>query len=183
LLEWRVSNWAGKRVPERGLSARSMMFDDVFAGPDGRREASASVRSVKRIFAAYWRDGEALMRKDRRPEARRNSVMPGDVVELEKIVQDQPDLFLDEIIRERLHERTRVLYGLGLVAKTLRLCGYTWKVLARIAAQRDAEQRRACRAKIATVDARCLLFIDESHHEKKNKLGAAGARAAGGGLH
>ena len=34
------------------------------------------------------------------------SMMPGDVVELEKIVQDQPDLFLDEI-RERLHERTR----------------------------------------------------------------------------
>ena len=53
------------------------------------------------------------------------------------------------------------------MAKTLRLRGYTWKVLARITAQRDAEQRRAYRAKIATFDARCLVFIDETHHDKK----------------
>ncbi len=46
--------------------------------------------------------------------------------------------------------------------------GLTSKVLARRAAQRDARARLDFRDLIGTFDPRCLLFIDESHHDRKN---------------
>ena len=42
------------------------------------------------------------------------------------------------------------------------------KVLARLAAQRDARARLDFRDVIGTFDPQCLLFIDESHHDRKN---------------
>ena len=41
-------------------------------------------------------------------------------------------------------------------------------MLARLAAQRDARARLDFRDVIGTFDPQCLLFIDESHHDRKN---------------
>ncbi len=148
---------------------------DFLTDPSGY--TPASLRSIYRIIEAYTRYGTVLMRRDT-PEMRARSMTGEHVTELLKIVLEQPDLYLDEI-RRRLHRRTGVLYSDPHVELMLLRRGYTWKVLARLAAQRDARARLDFRSVISTFDPRCLLFIDESHHDRKNTRRSRGRARRG----
>ena len=121
-----------------------------------------SLRTIYRIIESFERYGAVLVR-----EARAGSLLQGHLTDLLKIVKQQPDLFLDKI-QTRMHQRTSVMYGRSVLAKALLDRGYTWKVLARMAKERDAQERLAFRRMMSTIDARCLLFIDESHHDRNN---------------
>jgi hypothetical protein len=101
------------------------------------------------------------------PEVRARSMKGAHVIESEKCLLNDPDLYLDEI-RKRLHQRTGVRYSDSYVEAMMLRRGRTSKVLARRAAQRDARARLDFRDVIGTFDPRCLLFIDESHHDRKN---------------
>ena len=136
----------------------------------------ASLSSIHRVIRSFKRYGEVRMRKDF-SEARAAS-MTRHLTELVKIVLEQPDRFLDEI-QVLLRDRTGVMYTRSMVEGRLLQRGYGWKVLGRIAAQRDAEERLAYRAMIRTFDPRCLLFLDESHHDRNNTRRRRGRARSG----
>jgi hypothetical protein len=145
-----------------GQSAEQI-YDQITGVTD---DVPMSLRTIFRIIESFERYGAVLVRGDRR-EAHAGSPLQGHLTDLLKLVKQQHDLFLNET-QIRMHQRTSVMYGRSVLAKALLDRGYTWKVLARMAKERDAQERLAFRRMMSTIDARCLLFIDESHHDRNN---------------
>ena len=139
---------------------------EQLAGVTAGDDVPLSLSTIYRIIASFEWYGMVVVRGDRR-EVRSGSLLRGHLDELVKIVRRQPDLFLDEI-QTRMHERTGVVYGRSLLEAELLKKGLSSKVLGRMAAERDAQERLSFRAMISKIDARCLLFIDESHHDRNN---------------
>ena len=142
-----------------GLSAAAiaLKYAHIFKG-DG-------TRTVQRVLKDFIRFGTVVMRADKAGK-RLTSITDEHVEVLLAIVDEDPCLFLDEIQGE-LARRTGIYYTRSRIERKLLDKKYTWKVLARKAAQRDEQERKNFRDMIETFDPRCFIFIDESHFDEK----------------
>lgn len=79
-----------------------------------------------------------------------------------KLVNDIPDLYISEIC-QRLHDKFHEHYSVPRVCRALKDLNYSYKVLIRLAKERDEQERFHWRETLLHVDTECLVFIDESH--------------------
>ena len=110
-------------------------------------------------------------KRDRRLGASASKYMIG-------LVDDTPDLYIKEICYQ-LQAKFRANFSVARVCRALKDHKYSYKVLIRIAKERDEHERHHWRETLLHVDAERFVFIDESHFRNDDVVRTRGRSLRG----
>lgn len=119
-----------------------------------------SVRTVRRIRQQFALTG-SHERKRKEPSDAGTSLAEEELNTLKKIVDANPDLFLDEMAQQ-LALRHGAEHSRATVCRALRHLGYSHKALRHVARRRNTELRLIFRSQICEFRPSQLVFLDET---------------------